>query len=93
MNKIKHYIIPFLLFLILLVIYFSNMRNITASDSIPTRLLPLSVIYERDFDLDEYITQEAWHVSKKKMENSCQNTPLRLLSWYCLFIWFPLSLV
>src|SRR5262245_40062100 len=43
-----------LLFLALLVIYVANFRMLAAGDSIPTRLLPFSLLREGNLNLDEF---------------------------------------
>ena len=45
---------PVLLFLITILIYSLNGRTIWSGDTIPARYLPLSLIWELDFDLDEF---------------------------------------
>jgi len=42
------------LFLVALFIYNANGRQIGAIDTIPSRLLPVSILKERNFDLDEF---------------------------------------
>lgn len=42
------------LFIVLLAVYLSNLRVLSAGDSIPTRLLPFSIIREGNLDLDEF---------------------------------------
>lgn len=42
------------LFLLLLAVYACNFRMLAAGDSIPTRLLPFSIVREGDLDLDEF---------------------------------------
>jgi hypothetical protein len=46
-----------LLFFGLLAVYCSNLRLLGAGDSIPTRLLPFSILREGDLDLDEFTWQ------------------------------------
>lgn len=61
--RLKAYLVPLLLFSGLLFVYFSNMRYIPAGDSTPTRLLPVSIIKEGDFDLDEFnLPEKAWYI-------------------------------
>src|SRR5262245_39296044 len=45
---------PLLLFLGVVVIYSLNNRALTAGDTIPASYLPLSLLRELDFDLDEF---------------------------------------
>ena len=45
---------PLLLFLFTILIYSLNDRTIGSVDTIPARYLPLSLIREFDFDLDEF---------------------------------------
>ena len=42
------------LFVVLLAVYLSNLRVLSAGDSIPTRLLPFSIIREGNLNLDEF---------------------------------------
>jgi MFS family permease len=50
-----------LLFLGLLVLYVANLRVLGAGDSIPTRLLPFSIIREQNLDLNEF----TWEITRK----------------------------
>ncbi len=43
-----------LLIYFVLILYFGNYRTLGASDTIPARYLPLSILREGDFDLDEF---------------------------------------
>ena len=45
---------PFLLFLSALTVYCLNDRTFLSHDTLPTRLLPISLLREHDFDLDEF---------------------------------------
>lgn len=45
---------PFLLFLSALTVYCLNDRTFLSHDTLPTRLLPVSLLREHDFDLDEF---------------------------------------
>ncbi len=45
---------PLLLFLLTILIYSLNDRTLFAGDTIPARYLPLSLVRELDFDLDEF---------------------------------------
>ena len=42
------------LFCLVLIVYLSNGRTISEKDSIPARYLPLSILQEGNFDLDEF---------------------------------------
>lgn len=42
------------LFLLISIVYIANSRHLEWGDTIPTRYLPLSIIREFDFDLDEF---------------------------------------
>jgi hypothetical protein len=53
--------IGLLLFLSLLVLYSANLRVLGAGDSIPTRLLPFSIVREGNLDLNEF----TWELTKK----------------------------
>lgn len=46
--------VPILLFCCFHVLYMANYRSIPASDTIPGRYLPISILREADFDLDEF---------------------------------------
>ena len=50
-----------LLFLGLLVLYVANLRVLGAGDSIPTRLLPFSIVREHNLDLNEF----TWEITRK----------------------------
>src|SRR5262245_42092700 len=43
-----------ILFCVVLMMYLANGRNLARGDSVPARLLPLSILQEGDFDLDEF---------------------------------------
>ena len=43
-----------LLFVVLLAVYLLNLRVMAVGDSIPTRLLPFSILREGNLDLDEF---------------------------------------
>jgi hypothetical protein len=45
---------PWLLFLVVVLVYSLNGRALTAGDTIPASYLPLSLVREFDFDLDEF---------------------------------------
>ena len=45
---------PLLLFLLTILIYSLNDRTLWSGDTIPARYLPLSLVRELDFDLDEF---------------------------------------
>lgn len=45
---------PFLLFLVVLTVYYLNGRNFETADTLPARLLPVSLLREHDFYLDEF---------------------------------------
>ena len=45
---------PVLLFLITILIYSLNGRTLWSGDTMPARYLPLSLVWELDFDLDEF---------------------------------------
>src|SRR5262250_634701 len=49
--------VALILFSALLVIYVANFRVLGSADSIPTRLLPFSVLREGNLDLDEFTWQ------------------------------------
>lgn len=42
------------LFVLAFVVYNLNLRSVTSLDTYPTRFLPISIIRERDLDLDEF---------------------------------------
>lgn len=46
--------LPLAVFAVALAIYLANGRSIPSDDTVPARLLPLSLLSERDFDLDEF---------------------------------------
>lgn len=39
---------------LVLIVYLGNFRTLSASDTVPARYLPLSILREGDFDLDEF---------------------------------------
>ena len=57
------------LFLLAFLVYNANLRSVTSLDTYPTRFLPISIIRERDLDLDEFPFlhryPEWWHSDRK----------------------------
>jgi hypothetical protein len=53
--------IGILLFFGLLLLYVANLRVLGAGDSIPTRLLPFSIVREHNLDLNEF----SWEITRK----------------------------
>jgi hypothetical protein len=46
------------------VVYNANLRSISSADTFPTRYLPISIIKERNFDLDEFaFLQDTTHLT------------------------------
>lgn len=46
--------VPIILFCCFHILYMANYRTIPASDTVPGRYLPISILREADFDLDEF---------------------------------------
>jgi len=55
----KHYIIPILLFLFTFLVFNIGLRYISSGDIRPNELLPISLIYERDFDFNEFVDDKS----------------------------------
>jgi hypothetical protein len=84
------------LFLALLALYVANLRVLGAGDSIPTRLLPFSVLRERNLDLNEFtweITRKGrlpyyvHRVGERIYSVSTIGTPLAIVPLYVLPAW------
>lgn len=72
----------FLIFWIIFFVYTSNQTVVSSNDVTPTRLLPISIIRERNFDLDEFTFL---YGSKDKLPYFLKNADGRILSQYPVF--------
>lgn len=81
--------------IVLLVVYLSNLRVLAAADSIPTRLLPFSILREGNLNLDEF----GWLWSERLpyyvrisdghlYSGTTVALPLALLPLYALPTWY-----
>ena len=72
--------------LLAFVVYNSNLRSITSFDTNPTRYLPISIIKERNFDLDEFPFLQKypdwWHRDKQGTPYYLQYVRGRYMSSY-----------
>ncbi len=64
-------------FILIFLIYFSNFRILTSADNIPARYVPLSLLLEGDFYLDEFeiLLNDREHVSHRNMPYYLMLTP------------------
>src|ERR1700733_1287437 len=56
-----------ILFVLLSVVYHSNLRPVASGDSLPASLIPFSVILDKSISLDRfgpYISEHVWYGSK-----------------------------
>ncbi len=63
-SRARRYVI---LFVVLSVVYHSNLRPVASGDSLPASLIPFSVILDKSISLDRfgpYLTKHVWYASK-----------------------------
>ena len=56
--QLNKFTIAILLFLFTLLIFNIKFRYVGSGDTKPNELLPISIIYERDFDFNEFVSEQ-----------------------------------
>lgn len=86
--------VPLLIFCGLMIVFLANGKAIGATDTIPTRFLPLSILREGNFDLNEFprLYEDGLPSYMFKIDDRYISAiPLAQLCWLCRFTSRPRS--